>query len=874
MHRRDKGVFYGLLALLLLSVSCGAVLGQSSATKVWSLQCSDSSYLGQYTIRDFDVDQSNGDIWVANDAMAATGPISQVVRMDKDGFVLATFGPLLCDAGGTQQTDIQQDLWGVAKDPKTGYVYLGVDELAGGPPVAVGEVHIIDPSLTPPNVWVRKFSTGMATARGCSFSDDGMKFAIAGYYSQSPGRSGAKLYTRNLSGTPTDWTDDTWELAADLMMGRGFRGLGDYQAFVSSPRSADFDRDGNLYVCGEVATLKYSGAAPYSLLGEFCPYTPRYSTPTDAANNMYVTANADADGSLKRRVWVQNQQGVVLLKFIPADLTSYIDYAYSTAFDRGSTTLGSERPARLIVGGRDKNAWYSIVDSYTVYLEDPETFTLSGRVLDASSNPITNASVGYGHWYGNSTWVTRLVGKKSYTNAVDAQGRFSIPVVPDFVNPVVIEIEAPGKLWKRLYKDPISADTDIGDVVLQSNSVNSITWYPLQIGPSGGATQSDRRGTDNGILTYGLRYGCRGVPVQDADSNNELCFRIGSRTDTGSTFPPGGKSWDNYLYLDVDDGWWTPGSDAWVTIEYMDKTKGNPGGYDALGFDADLSAIDPAFSEAPIGKFYKINPTSGVWKTKTYKVSRASFAGKMRDTNGSVMGGDLRIDGFKDTSGTGYAANTGPDWIKSVTVSKVAPAPEPNTYATISDAKAAGAGPVILDGKIMTAQWNGNVMYLSEPDRSSAIRANLFQSWAANWRVGRECKVYGTLAYDAATGEPYISSDGWANDTGATASPVGPLGATGRTVGSLTEGAPMTGLKVGVWGSVTSVASGNFVVNDGSQDIKIVIDPSITLTTWPTVGDYVAVVGIATLEGLTPPTATRIVKPWREDNILIVVDVP
>jgi len=80
----------------------------------------------------------------------------------------------------------------------------------------------------------------------------------------------------------------------------------------------------------------------------------------------------------------------------------------------------------------------------------------------------------------------------------------------------------------------------------------------------------------------------------------------------------------------------------------------------------------------------------------------------------------------------------------------------------------------------------------------------------------------------------------------------------------------MTALKVGVWGLVKSVSDSSFVVNDGSEDLKIVIDPSITLTTWPTVGDYVAVVGIATLENPT----TRIIKPWREDNILIIMDVP
>lgn len=844
----------------VFAIGITGVQAESYAVLQWSVQCNEDAYLGNYVIRDFDIDQSNGDIWIAMDANAATGPASQVVRMDKNGNVLARFGPILCDASGTQQANLQQSLWGVARDPKTGYIYLGLDQVVDGQ--NVGEIHIIDPNLTPPNVWIGKFSTGMRTARGCSFSEDGMKFAVAGYYAQSPNQSGAKLYTRNLQGTPDNWTDDTWDLAADLMSGRGFRGLGDYPGFTSSPRMAEFDMNGNLWVCGEVSNLIYSTNPPYNLLGEMCAYTVRYATAFDSNNNVYTTANTDPDN--KRRVWVQDQNGVVLLKFVPRDLMSYIDVAYSCAFDRG----GPDRPPRLIVGGRDSSGQYAVVDSYEVYLETPQTFTLTGRVVDLSNAPITNASVGCVQWFGNTTWVTRLVGKKSYVNAVDSNGRFSIPVLPhDSVNPFVIEIEAPGKLCKRLYIDPIQGDTDLGDIVLESSDVSSITWRPLNIATgTTGTAMVERRGADSGIITCAFRYGGRAAPVRDADSNNELCFRIGNRTDAN---PPGGKAYDNYLYLDVDDNWWTPGSDAWVTIEYLDKSKGSPGGFDALGFDADLSQIAISLREAPIAKFYKISPTSGEWKKKTFKVSRASFAGMLRDTNGVVTGADLRIDAFKDYSGA-YLPNTGPDWIKSVTISKVPPEPEPNTYPTIADAKEAGSGPVILDGKIMTAQWNGTTMYLSEPDRSSGIRVDLFQPWATNERVGRECKVYGTIEADPVTGEPLIKATGWAENRGAVPRAVGPLGVIGRTASAVTTGTPLTGLKVEVWGVVRSIAGNSFVLNDGSEDVKVVVDPSITLSTWPTEGDYVAVVGIATLES---PTA-RIVKPWRADNVLIILDVP
>ncbi|MDH7601339.1 MAG: carboxypeptidase-like regulatory domain-containing protein [Armatimonadota bacterium] len=848
-----------VLAVAGIVLAASAAQCQSYALLQWSVQCNEDQYLGNYVIRDFDVDQSNGDIWIAMDANAATGPVSQVVRMDKNGNVVARYGPILCDSNGTQQADLQQSLWGVARDPKTGYVYLGVDEVVDG--VSVGTIHIIDPNLTPPNVWVGKISTGMRTARGCSFSDDGMKFAIAGYYTQSPGRSGAKLYVRNLQGTPDNWTDDTWDVAAELMSGKGFRGLGDYMGFVSSPRTAEFDRDGNLWVCGEVSNIIYSTTPPYSIVGEMCAYTPRYATAFDAQNNVYTTANTDADN--KRRVWVQDPNGVVLLKFVPRDLMSYIDIPYSCAFDRG----GPDRPARLIVGGRDVNAQYAVVDSYEVYLETPQTYTLSGRVVDSSGQPISDAAVGCAQWFGNTTWVTRLVGKKSYKKAVDEQGRFSIPVLPaDSVNPFVVEIEAPGKLCKRLYIDPISQDIDLGDIVLDSNSVSSITWYPLNIAPgTTGTAMVERRGTDNGILTCAFRYGGRAAPVRDADSNNELCFRIGNRTDAN---PPGGKAYDNYLYLDIDDNWWTPGGDAWVTIEYLDKSKGSPGGFDALGFDADLSGISASLREAPIAKFYKISPTTGEWKKKTFKVSKASFAGMMRDTNGVPIGADIRIDAFKDYSG-GYLANTGPDWIKSVTISKTPPEPEPNTYASIAEAKAVGTGPVVLESKVVTAQWNGNVIYLSEPDRSSAIRAELFQPWATSAYVGREWKIYGSLDSDPNTGEPLIRATGWAQDPG-TAHTVGPLGMIGSTAASVTTGAPVTGLKMEVWGLVKSVATDSFLINDGSQDVKVVIEPSISLTAWPSVGDYVAVVGIATLES----RESRIVKPWRAADVLIVLDVP
>ncbi len=92
-----------------------------------------------------------------------------------------------------------------------------------------------------------------------------------------------------------------------------------------------------------------------------------------------------------------------------------------------------------------------------------------------------------------------------------------------------------------------------------------------------------------------------------------------------------------------------------------------------------------------------------------------------------------------------------------------------------------------------------------------------------------------------------------------------PLHMNGRAVLNITSGADVTGLAVEVSGRVISVTNPNdFVIDDGSGNLSVKIESGITLD-WPNTGDFVTVQGVVSLDGATPATATRVVKPWNSN---------
>lgn len=187
------------------------------------------------------------------------------------------------------------------------------------------------------------------------------------------------------------------------------------------------------------------------------------------------------------------------------------------------------------------------------------------------------------------------------------------------------------------------------------------------------------------------------------------------------------------------------------------------------------------------------------------------------------------------------------------------------TYrATAKAAKASAVGTeVFLAGKIITASWSGNTMYIEEPNRSSGIKVTLptVDSSLAT-KIRKTVDVRGILRADAATGELYIQGT---TVTVANLAKVAfkPVLMNGRTVLDKASGADVTGLDAKVVGKVTAVNSPtDFTINDGSGDLKVVVDPVVGLDPWPAIGDFVDAEGIISLDGASPQTAARCVRLW------------
>ncbi len=889
-----------------LALTSGCAFAQSSVSfDGWSTQIN-TVYGENCFVTGVAVNQTSGDIYATIAPEAATGTAAggEVIKLSSGGSIIWQKGPILYDGGGAAKFTIpRRNPTGISVDPLTGQVYIIAQDASYNSFVVV---------LDSNGNWLRQFPTGMAaqqitsgrgvggSAFGGAFSDDGQKYLIAGMLEKLPGagtspallgdalgsRYGGKLFTRNNNGTPADPTDDTWTATADL------EDDGEFFTGFLDPRPTAFDRAGrpcvgdfteNLmynYQCGSYVR-QFSTSAPYRIDRAVVTGQAR-GMDLDSDNNIWLAGDRVAADGNAATVRCYSPNGIRLLGFKPSDNGGQIVAAHCVAFDRtngkvvvgGTTALHSNNNARIEV--------------YTPSLEMPATETFSGQVVDADTgNPIPYANVGYrstaaqdgptGGWIGPvfGLWERGRAdenGNFSFTipfiQGVDGDGN---PVEETF--PIVPVASADGYLSKRIYSyqigDPAWPDhyRVLPDPIRLQPAATTDTLYIRTYGKEG---YFDPRLEESGLF-YILRPS--GNVATTVAIGEDAVAELGKR---GS----GGSGWyTRFLPLQIDDRWMKAGSPAqtiYVTVEFWPGSAWSTGGsgytgegtWDTIGLEADVLGNTDIDRIQLVGQAYKTN-TQDDWKKATFVISNAYFG------NREMKGGDLRVNNIVPPGVfSPYVDGYSIDWVKSVTVSRVPPEGFSVT-GSIGAAKAQGTGDVVLANKTITAQWNGTTFYLEEPDRTSGIRAKL--TTASPWvsttlpsEVGKRASVQGTLGTDPSTGEPEITVTTYGVESMA---PCGALGMGGTAVGSLT-GIDVTGIKVGVWGAVKSVSSGaSFVVNDGSEDVKVVIDPSVAII-WPTVGDYVAVTGIATLTGSTPASAVRAVKPWDTGNVLIVNDVP
>lgn len=819
-----------------------------------------------------DVDQTTGDVYATID-LAANRQIVKVPWTGNPGgdpATLTRFGPEFKDASNVTQLTLSGTLWGVSIDPKTKDMYVTTD-VSG-----VGEIHVISPV----GVWLKKFATDGVTARGSAFSDDGMKFAVAWYRTQRVYDAGAKLYSRNLNGTPTDFSDDTWDFAADLVSIAAFSGIGDHTDWVSSPRDVAFDRNGDVLMCGASHFLyRYSGNAPYAIKEQYL-YSDRrgvsrYGVDTDSAGNAYVVANSDGD--LAKRFWGLAPDGTPILKVDIASLGSYDANPYCLAYDRLHD--------RVLVTGKDSTGNHAVLDSYSVTPFTPALDTLSGTVRDSATNlTIAGASVGFAAFALASTWQTTILQGNLQDSATNASGAYSLPITPlDTAGSTapaqaLLSVSAPGYLTKRVYRGPFSGNTTV-DVTLDKAATNTLTWTALA--PlSGDATMMYRSGEESGIFSYTGRWGQRVKMIPDPKGGAFSVAEIGKDSYTGSTGVGTDKCLDNYLSLAVDNKWLfrgQPVSTVWFGVEYLDSTAASAG-WDALGVQADFTNFNPAWWAIPVGEISKTAPFTEGYAKRYFRATQVQLGDQVKNTepNPLDIGADFRITAHKDYDSVAkaYPDYAGPDWIKSVTLSSVPPPAEPGTYATISEAKAAGAGDVILSDKVITGQWNRTVLYVEEQDRSNAIKVVLPQEWALlDQRLGRFARVYGSLLTDANTNEKYILADSWSDDSFTVPGELPALWANSQALGDTAKLPSMLAHKVGVAGRATGIQEGYFLVDDGGGNLVGVLLQSGLGLSVPSDGDFVTVTGIAVTDPGVP-NSTRVVKPYAAGNIEIVEDVP
>jgi len=189
--------------------------------------------------------------------------------------------------------------------------------------------------------------------------------------------------------------------------------------------------------------------------------------------------------------------------------------------------------------------------------------------------------------------------------------------------------------------------------------------------------------------------------------------------------------------------------------------------------------------------------------------------------------------------------------------------------------------PVVLTGKIVTAgpAEFDSIMYVQEPNRSCGIRVDL-GSLQPSVSIGSLVTVSGIL--QTVGGERTILNS-VITITGSTSAPL-PLCMPNRDVGGGTLGGYVPGITDGVglnnigllirtWGKVTAVLPDCFYINDGSTwhsgsgalGIKVLTKESLPR---PSVGDYVIVTGISSLE-IDSTTYRSVIRPRMASDVSI-----
>lgn len=889
-------------ALLATGWTVTAANGASSVSFEWGTQ-TNASAPGLYFVRGLAVDQSDGDIYVAqaaaNGSQATAGSI---VKLDSAGNILWTRGPDLRDGSNVVQATIPLNSpAGVAVDPLTGNLHVLIQE-----PDSTTSVHVLNSSGT----WLKKFPTGLpaftvdsGAAYGGAFSDDGKKYLIAGMLEKLAGsgpdatllgedprgsRYGGKLYVRNDNGTAGDPADDTWTPAAELLDN------GEFWMGYQFPKATAFDRLGRAYV-GDSAenntnaywhssyVRSYDSAAPYAMNRAIITGAAQWAIDCDAANNIWTAWSRERDG--QRYVRCTNGKGIRLLAFRPNQQGGTIQEPEYCAFDRLNN--------RIVVAGSPVVGAASTevrVESYTPTLETPSPLRMvKGRVVDGNGDPIPFANVGYRSTAGTDFPANvAQTGFGYWERAVaSANGEFTIEVADTMrvVNagqedehqvsfPVVPTASAPGYLSKRIhvrqFGDPAEPD-QFGE---QNPSEGTLSKHlpDIALDSATSDTISIRVYGKEGIFDppeeeSGLFWVFRGSgSAASAAAGGEPAALLGS-------LYSGVSGWySRFLNLLVDDRWMfqgDPDPKTYVTVEYFGDAVLSPGSgdfttKDTLALEADVSGSTDADRHAPAGEHWKhIITEDPQWESVTFPVENSYYG------NRELRGSDLRVNSVPPPGST-YEEGWSRDWIRRVTISRTAPTEGYPLVADIAAAKQQGSGEVVVEGQVITSQWNGNEFYIEQSDRAAGVRVRLTDDWSEGQlseplsnMIGRIAHVQGTLQSDPNTGEAEIVAKtfGASSESGVKA-----LHMNGKA--TLAEnGLDPLALKVTVWGLVTLVSSpDSFTLNDGSGDIKVAVDPATGIVL-PSMGDFVTVTGIATLEGSTPATATRIVRPWTSGNV-------
>lgn len=886
MAVRSRALFLGAALLVCMLTTSQVILAASSVAYVWGAQAN-AAAPGQYVVRGLAVDQATGSVYVAQAAVqqGAQGTYGTIAKFDHQGNLLWVRGPDLKDVSDIVRVTIPESSpAGIAVDPKTANLYVLVQEADN-----TTTIHVLNAD----GRWLRSFPAGLpptsiapGPAYGGAFSDDGQKYLISGMLEKLPGPAGdsallgedprgslygGRLFVRDDSGTPSDFADDTWVSAGDLADN------GEFWDGMMDPRATCFDRLGRPYVgesrehnannwWGNPYVRSYSSSAPYSL--DRCLITggAQWGIDTDNQNNLWAAWSRDRSAGTPRLVRCVSPEGIRLIGFKPTDNGGSIADPHYCAYDRVRECI--------VVAGCEavgSAATQVVVECYTPTLEMPPTKTFTGRVVDKSSGePIAGANVGYrsaaatdypanGVMYGFGYWER---------GRADAQGNYSFTMVdttsvvdnPGF--PIVPIASATGHLSKRTYSYLIGDNPEIPDqrlvipdIALESADAESIT---LRLWGKEGSF--DPAEEESGLFWVYRSSGS----LQSKSAGGDAVAYLGG-------LYSGGSGWySRYLNLQIDDRWMYAGAPfdkVWVSVEYFGFSLLTPGSgefgtMDTIALQADVQGNSDDDRHASVGEAWKtINLEDPQWITVTFPISKAYFA------NRGLKGSDLRVDSVKPP-GSEYVDGWSPEWIRRVTVSRVPPSEGYPLVSGIAQAKMGQAGPLVLEGQTLTSQWNGNTFYLQSQDRSSGIRVRLADGWTSPSlpnSINRLAHVQGMLQNDPSTGEFEIIAQSFGTDATA---PAVALNMNSTAAWSLENGVDPTGLKVGVWGKVTNVSQpDSFAVNDGGKDIKVIVDPSLAIS-WPQTGDYLYVVGIATLEGQSPSNAIRVVRPWDVSNVV------